>query len=341
MSKSRQPWTEAEVEYLKQVISASPKPNIHRISQKLRRSAASVDSKIHHLIREGKVQAATPIPVSTMPKYDKPLQSEGDAVILTDVEAPFHHSDFINRVLELADHWGVKTLHLDGDLLHFDSLSAWGAEWIPDEEEANMQNLLNFIQKLPQKLRDEGNSILEKAGAFGGSGDLADELAEARAVFRSFTMFDDILVALGNHDDRYLRALDRAIKPKELLVQLDRHHDKRWKIAPYYYTFLETSQGLYRIEHPRGSSRSAAQDLAVQYHCHIVMGHSHRWAVNRDPSGKFWAIQTGHCVDETRLAYVMQRSAKRDAHCLGATIIRDGHPWVLGEWTPWDRMKRM
>lgn len=308
------------------------------IARRLGRSLTSVELKLSRLKREEKF---TPVPVSTMPKYDKPLQSEGDAVILSDVEAPFHHAEFINRVLDLADAWGIKTLHLNGDLLHFDSLSAWGAEWIPDDTDAKLDALLEFVNGLKTKDKEKGISVLEKIGTIGGGGGLADELTEARRVFRSFTMFDEILVGLGNHDDRYLRALDQAIKPKELLVQLDRHHDERWKIAPYYYTMLETSKGLFRLEHPRNAGRTAAIDLVAQYHTNIIMGHSHRWAVNRDQSGKYWAIQSGHCVDETRLAYVMQRSAKRDAHCLGAVIIRDGHPWVLGEWTPWDLMKKM
>lgn len=328
-------WTPKEIDQLTSMKSEGY--GLKEIAKKMNRSVSSVETKLNHMRREG----VNIIPQSTRPVYDQPLKSEGDAVILSDVEAPFHHADFINRVLDLADAWKIKTLHLNGDLLHFDSLSAWGAEWIPDDTEANMNNLVEFVNSLPAKYKEKGTNILEQAGAFGSGGGLSDELAESRRVFRNFGMFDSVLVALGNHDDRYLRVLDRALKPKELLVQLDRHHDEKWKIAPYYYTILETEAGLFRLEHPRNAGRTAAIDLCAQYHCNIIMGHSHRWAVNRDLSGKYWAIQSGHCVDETRLAYVMQRSAKRDAHCLGAVIIRGGHPWVLGEWTKWDEMKRM
>lgn len=328
-------WTNSEIEQLKKMYGVL---DLQTIAKRLNRSTASVESKLNHIKREG---GFVTIPTSTMPKFDKPLISKGDAVILSDVEAPFHHADFINRVLELADKWKIRTLHLNGDLLHFDSLSAWGAEWLPDDTDSKFDAILEYINGLPQKHRQQGINLLENIGSFGSGGGLADELAEARRVFRSFTMFDEILVGLGNHDDRYLRALDKAIKPKELLVQLDTHHDERWKIAPYYYTILETSAGTFRLEHPRNAGRTAAIDLCAQYHTNVIMGHSHRWAVNRDLSGKYWAIQSGHCVDEERLAYVMQRSAKRDAHCLGAVIIRDGHPWVLGEWSPWKLLEKM
>ena len=210
-----------------------------------------------------------------------------------------------------------------------------------EDENEKLNTLLEFVQTLPAKHKERGIAELEKMGAFGTSNGLSDELTEARKVFKSFTNFDEILVSIGNHDDRYLRALDKALSPRELLVQMERSGDERWKIAPYYYTLLETVNGTFRITHPRGSGRTTAQDLCAQFHTHVIMGHSHRWAVNRDVSGDYWAIQTGHCVDENRLAYVMQRDAKRDAHCLGATIVRDGVPWVLGEWSPWNTLKGM
>lgn len=334
MKTISQSWDTTDEKKLKELVLK--KTPIDEIARLMGRSNRATRNKIWHMNNKAKMI----IPQSTLPKYDKPLSSQGDAVILSDVEAPYHHADFLNHVLDLADSWGIRTLHLAGDLLHFDSLSAWGAEWLEDKDE-KLDALLEFVQTLPAKHKERGIAELEKMGAFGTNNGLSDELSEARKVFKSFTNFDEILVAIGNHDDRYLRALDKALSPRELLVQMERSGDERWKIAPYYYTMLETVNGTFRITHPRGSGRTTAQDLCAQFHCHVIMGHSHRWAVNRDVSGDYWAIQTGHCVDENRLAYVMQRDAKRDAHCLGATIVRDGVPWVLGEWSPWETLKGM
>lgn len=302
------------------------------IASKLNRSYNSVNVKITR-------NKADMVPPSSMPLWDKPLESEGDAVILSDVEAPFQHSEFINRVLDLADVWGVQDLHLAGDLLHYDNLSAWGSEWTESQEDLSSK-LLDFIQRLDKTLKVEGVKLLEESGLLTDN-TYTGELKEARKVFKSFGQFQNVYVALGNHDDRYLRALDQAMAPSELLFQLDKHNDPRWKIAPYYYTILHTSQGDYRITHPRGAGAKTAIDLAIQFHQHVIMGHSHRWSVNRDPSASYWAIQTGHCVDEKRLAYVMQRDAKREAHMNGATIIRDGYPFVLHMDSPWDLLKRM
>ena len=71
------------------------------------------------------------------------------------------------------------------------------------------------------------------------------------------------------------------------------------------------------------------------------MGHSHLLRQDYDISGKFHACQIGHCVDEERLAYASQRSTTRDAHLLGAAIVRDGYLLVLDEKVDWERMKKL
>jgi hypothetical protein len=332
----RHEWSKPETE--KAVRLKLQGMTYHEIAEELGRSPLSTSVKLSRLQMEGKIKASS-VPMSSFPMWTDPLRSEGDAVILTDVEAPFQHSEFINRVLDLADAWNIRSLHLGGDLLHFNSLSKWGSEWTQGKEQ-QADKLLELIQLLPSKKKEEGLKMLEAAGLL-NEGGMSGELGEARKVFRSLHSFDNIYVMIGNHDDRYIRSLNQAVSSSELLHQLDRHNDERWKIAPYYFSIIDTEQGQFRVEHPRGAGKNAAIDLAVQYHCHIIMGHSHRWAVNRDPSGKYWAIQTGHCVDERRLAYVMQRSAKRDAHVLGATIIRGGYPFVLSPESPWDMLKRM
>jgi hypothetical protein len=333
----KQAWTPAETEKLKQLKSRGLSD--YEIADILKRTFGSVNTKITKLKQSGQLKTSQ-VPASTMPLWTDPLQSEGDAVILSDVEAPFQHSEFINRVLDLADAWGIQTLHLAGDLLHYDNLSAWGSEWVQDKEEMIGAVLDILEQSLSSKKRSEVISMISDKGLL-DSGGLSGELKDARHVFRSLDSFKEIYVELGNHDDRYLRALEQALSPKELLHQLDRDKDERWKIAPYYFALIETERGTFRVTHPRGAARSTAVDLAVQFHQNILMGHSHRWSVNRDPSGKFWAIQQGHCVDERRLAYAAQRDAKRDAHVLGATIIRGGYPFVLSPESPWQMLRRM
>ena len=299
-------WSNKETETLKK-LKADGLYSDYEIAQKMGRTFDSVNSKLTKLKRAG-LLLPPEVPESQFKVWDDPLRFEGDALILTDVEAPFQHTELINRALDLSDAWGIKNLVLGGDQLHNESLSAWGAVWTDEEEKPT----------------------------------LAGEMKEAKKVFKAFEMFADKWVILGNHDDRYVRALERAVKPRELLTQMGiGEQDESWKIAPYYHMGIDTSKGLYRITHPRGAGKNQAEVLAVQYHCHVIMGHSHRFLKGRDPSGDYWAIQAGHCVDETRLNYVMARDAKRDAHMPACILIRDGFPFDLCLDTPWDIMKRM
>jgi hypothetical protein len=333
----KQAWTPAETDKLKQLKSRGLSD--YEIADILKRTFGSVNTKITKLKQSGQLKQSQ-VPASTMPLWNEPLVSEGDTVIITDLEAPFQHSEFINRVLDLADSWGIQTLHLGGDLLHYDTLSAWGSEWTQDKEELVDLFMVVVEKYVANKKKSEVIEALEEYGMT-STGGLSGELKDSRRVFRSFGSFKNVYVELGNHDDRYLRTLQQALSPKELLHQIDKDKDERWHIAPYYYGFIDTEKGRFRVSHPRGAGQKAAVDLAVQYHQHVIMGHSHRWNISRDPSGDYWAIQTGHCVDEDRLAYVGQRDAKRDAHVLGATIIRGGYPFVLSPESPWQMLRRM
>src|SRR5512140_1495847 len=86
--------------------------------------------QVRDRIREARERAgrgAVHIPQSNMPRYDKPLTVEGNALVIGDLEVPFHHADFVNRCLDLSHAWGIDQLILAGDIMHFESFSAWGA----------------------------------------------------------------------------------------------------------------------------------------------------------------------------------------------------------------------
>lgn len=282
------------------------------------------------------------LPTSPYPIYNKPLVMEGDAVVLPDLEAPFHDAEFVNRVLEVAQSWGIRQCIVAGDALHFDSISSWEANWTQPRDAGALtveqeHELRSWISNLPKRYQNKGKDIIDNIGISEADRDISTELAEARKAMQSLAdVFDNIDYALGNHDSRFLHALNSPMFPEDLLHLLHLPQPK-WRIAPYYYTVLMSGDQKYRIEHPRSAAMNAARKLASKYHCHILMGHSHALKMEFDPSGKFWAVQLGHCVDERRLAYASQRSNNKDAHLLGAAIVRDGFLTVLHEKTDWDK----
>jgi|LDZU01.1.fsa_nt_gi hypothetical protein len=299
--------------------------------------------KTHYHFATG--QPSYKMPESPYPRYDSPPVIQGDALIIPDAEIPFHHAEFINQILDLADAWGIKTMISAGDLLHFDSLSGWEPNWTVKPNgglsEKDEKKLIDIALTLPknhqQKVLD---TIVEIGGAIEDHG-FSGEMHHARKALNALNSCFDLLIwVLGNHEGRLLRAINSPVEPSELLNMM-RLEEGKWKIAPYYYCLLETESGTFRITHPKSAANGTARSLCSQYFQHVIMGHSHKMFFDFDPSGKYYAIQAGHCVDEERLAYCAQRDAKRDSHKLGAVIVRDGYPYLLHEGIDWERMKKM
>jgi len=281
---------------------------------------------------------------SPYPKWDSPLEMEGDAVILPDPEIPFHHAEFLNNILDLAFKWDIEQAIIAGDALHFNSLSAWEASWInsPAIADGDANRLHNFVMSLSSRKRAEGLKLMTEieVGNERSAPNVSDELAIARkTLHRLEELFDRIDFVLGNHEGRFIRALDCVVSPDELARLLEL--GEKWRIAPYYYSLLHTRQGTYRISHPKSSAKYSAEKMASKYQQHFLMAHSHKLRINWDVSGKFWACHIGCCVDEERLAYAAQRDSPGEAHKLGAAIVRDGFLWMLHEHVDWDALGKI
>ena len=288
----------------------------------------------------------TLITASPYPKYDEPLVIEGDALILPDAEFPFHNSEFLNRVLDLSQAWNIRQCIVAGDLLHFDSISAWEANWINEGKgglsETDERKFLDFAMSLPEKHQENLIDLITGIGQKqeDGGPSVSQELKVARRSVKVLSeLFDNIDFVLGNHDGRILRALASSMFPSEVL-RLVEAGDK-WRVAPYYFSILNSNGEKYQIEHPKNATKSSPYKLASKYQCHILQAHAHRWGMDTDISGKFYAIHMGCIVDESRLPYSAQRHYTGDAHRLGAVIVRDGYPTLLEPNLPWERFRRM
>lgn len=293
---------------------------------------------------QGKQYTFTPVDESPYQKYNQPLEQEGDVLVIPDLEAPFHNADFVNRCIELAQKWNIRQANIAGDALHFNSISKWEANWKADNQadigDQAHAEIFEFALSLPDHLQTALIGLLEKYEP-SVDNDVGTEVEFARkTMYNISTAFEDIVYVIGNHDGRFLSALNSPLFAKQLKDFVIGDNPK-YRIAPYYYSTIHTENGDYSIEHPTLLSEKAAVQIAVQKQCHVLMGHSHRYSRLKDPSGKYWAIQMGMCVDEDRLAYVGQRTRSRERHATGATIIRGGYPYDLNPEIPWDLWKKM
>lgn len=278
---------------------------------------------------------------SPYPRYDEPLVMEGDALILPDIEFPFHHAEFLNRVLDIAAKWKIRQCIIAGDLLHFDSLSGWEPNWKKKEEggitaEAE-QRLVEFAKTLGKNQQAKMFGVIADIGEKSEQDGMSTELTIARRELRRLSeQFDKIDIDIGNHEGRLLRAMQTTLDPEELkrLLMLG----DKWRIAPFYFSYLISAGEKYCIEHPKSAAASTAAVLAAKYQCHILMAHSHHFGITTDISGKYFAAEIGHCVDEARLPYAAQRHTRAPAHTLCAAIVRNGYPTILSRFTDWKRI---
>jgi hypothetical protein len=313
------------------------------IAERMSTTRESVRSR-YRLITGSLLTGVMPlIANSPYPVYDQPLVTEGDALVICDPEFPFHHADFLNRVFELAVVWGITNCIIGGDVLHFNSISKWEANWqrpvkpgISEEAEAELLEL-----QLDPAMRQQLVDIILRNAPEKNDGNAGEEVMHAQKELAKIgQIFHDVVYVLGNHDGRFLSALNSPLFADSLLKFIDLR-EPTWRIGPFYYSKLISGGVEFRIEHPRGAAKSTAYKLASKFGVNVLMGHSHKLSMEFDISGKYWAIQAGCTCDEARMPYAAQRSTTADKHSLGAVLVRDGYPHLLTDQTPWELYKRM
>lgn len=302
------------------------------------RSAHAISAKLNNLRLEGKLKEGK-INQSPYPIYNEPLVMEGNALIMADLELPFHHAEFVNKCLKLAERWGIRQAILAGDTLHFDSLSSFDKNW-RNEQEGGItakaeRELMEAIKKLPSKYQGSLMDTIVVIGERLEEDGVSTELAIARKVLHRLSdQFDLIDFVIGNHDGRLLAALHTTLDVKELMRLLQLKEPK-WRIAPYYYSILNSGGQKFQIEHPNSAGKGTSRKYAPKFRCHVLVGHNHHFLFTTDISGEYICSEIGCCVDEERLPYASQRHNAADAHILGAAIVRDGNVHFLNKFTDW------
>lgn len=282
--------------------------------------------------------------------YNQPLRVEADRIcVIGDMEAPFHHADFLNRVLDICDALRIKTLVLAGDFLHNDNLSSFEPNWQNDPEEGlppeARDELIWIAQHSKGKVKAKAESMIDKYDDHKEKGrqGLSVEWEHARKTLREMrSVFEVFYAALGNHEGRLLRQLNSPITPSEIR-QLLANGEDWFKIAPYYFCNVVSGGVAYRVTHPKNTSvipGQIARQLCEKFKTNVIQAHNHLWNRGQSPSGDYLAIETGCCVDGERLAYYAQRDTTRPKWQLGATILVDGHAELLHPtWTDWEALK--
>jgi hypothetical protein len=317
----------------------------------LGRPYESIKSQFFHLRRD-KYEYKKFLRENKFSSLGEPMKYIGDALVMSDTEFPYQNSDFINRCVDLTLSVGVTTCIIGGDLVHFGNLSPFSTGFLatktgklPESVEPILEKLHDYIMGLSQQERESGMEIAALFDEIGvgeeNTTDLSTELHEARKKLAELiAAFDTFKIIIGNHDARYAKTMPNGTEIEEFKHILSIPED--CETSPFYFGYLVSGGEEFQIEHPNNSTKFSARKLASKYHKHILMGHNHQYNDTFDPSGRYWAIEMGHCADETRMPYAyMRHNGNSDEHKLGAVLVKNGYPWHLNELSPWDSLKKM
>jgi hypothetical protein len=276
----------------------------------------------------------TPLPASRYPVYENPIELTGDALVLGDMHIPYHDAPFVNRCILTAQDAGIKKVILGGDWLDLHGMSKWPDDFAQTPKiisDPVYDKLAKFADTLPEGHRRE---LLEQLADTHADGELTSEMAAAREVLKALIAnFDEIVLMMGNHENRLIRKLEKSLTGADLSA-LFLSNSPKAKITPFYWLRLNSGGQVWQVEHPSLAGKgSSGAKLAPKFGCNVIMLHNHHFSVRSDISGRFVGIEPGMCMDEARADYVMTRHNGADRHVTGAVIIKEGKFQLLNKWT--------
>lgn len=223
-----------------------------------------------------------------------PLELEGDFVVLSDIHAPTTDLDMARLVVPTAERYGVRQLIIAGDLLNVDWLSAYPV------------------------------LVPHPSGT--------DEIEAAKYLLEEWLRyFDRIVIAPGNHEDRFLKLNAGSLRIRSL-VRLLTSSDKV-EVTDFDHVFVHTPNGRWMVTHGKNYSVNqlvVADQLAQKFQSHVIMGHQHHLAIGWDRWKRYIVVDNGGLFDVSRMAYVQMRASKSAGMMTGFSILRGGYPHLFG-----------
>ena len=216
---------------------------------------------------------------------------EGDYMISCDYHAPFYSELWVNRLLAVAKHLGIRRHIIVGDLFDFD----WA--------------------KAHKSTDGEANPGLDKEAEY------SDPLMKALLVH-----FDENYLICGNHETRPSRNFDNKIQFRHIkeFVGLD-SAGKKFLFTEFDKMEVGTK---WLLVHPKSYSQvsgSVAVRLAEKYHRHILNAHGHFIALRYDRSGMYMGVDLGGMFDGRKVGYASLVTTTHPFWNNGFAVLRDGY----------------
>jgi len=173
-----------------------------------------------------------------------------------------------------------------------------------------------------------------------GAGFERESAVANRVVKHLLRHFDEVVIALGNHDDRLQRRLDYATSfdqtVRMVLHELTSSERARLRVTNRDHFIVDTDEGPWRVCHTRQYSKvqlSVPLQLATIHQMHVAAAHRHHTALGFHPAG-FRLAELGGMFDAARTEYLHRWSTTFPKWQPSYMILRDGRmicPALSGE----------
>jgi hypothetical protein len=238
----------------------------------------------------------------------KPLELNGDAVVVGDLHLPTLDYEFAIRAGDVAKKQlpeGHRRLIIGGDCFNMEPFSTY-----------------------PRVTRLTG---------------WHEERDAARIIFAEWLkVFDEIYVIMGNHDRRMQKWSGGELDETDIFGMV--LSNPRLTVSNWGWLTMQTKTGLWRITHSSEYSINAGtvgSELAHKFQMHIISHHQHHANAGLDRYKRYATIDNGCMADFSQFAYVQLDDNKKANMTNAFTLLKDGvghllwkHP-ALTDWGFW------
>ena len=236
--------------------------------------------------------------------YDADTLPMDDYMISCDDHSPYFSALWENRLLSIAEFFGIRKHIKVGDLINQDYASHWP--------------------------KQEGE----------GRGTLDEDIQQSEPLFKALDYFDEIYLVRGNHEDRITRMTDAKVQGRHILKLFGERIHQKFQYTPYDKVFIGDE---WMAVHPKSYSQisgSTAIRLAEKYRRHVLNAHGHFVALRWDRSGQNMGADLGGLFDIRKIPYINLTTTTHPTWNNGFAMLKDGWPWFWNNSTNWGFWER-
>jgi len=291
-------WTDKKIDQLKMLLmEGNPTPSISDMLTKEFGETVTIQSVSQAMYRNKITRHLIPID-EDITYYTDASIPDGNYMVFSDPHAPYYDEVYLNRLMLLADKFGVVKAVGGGDTLDLDF-----AKYFYDPEK----------------------------------GDLDTEVIKTTPFFQALQYFDEVTLIHGNHENRIGRMTDGKVQARHIFkIFGEKVWNEKFKYIENK-TRLKIGR-KWLVTHPRSYSQiggSVAVRLAEKYHRNVINAHGHFIAFRYDRSGKYQCIDLGGLFKKGKIKYISESTTTHPEWNPGFGMILDGHFYHFHNGTDW------